>query len=172
MPDGATAHAPARGGLARGLLIAVLVVVADQLTKWWILSVMLPRPPVERIIPVLPFFDIVLVWNRGISFGLFNNETGFNALVFAVLAAAIVAGLLVWLRKAKEPLVVGGIGLVIGGAIGNLIDRLVHSAVVDFLDFHIGAWHWPAFNVADAAICLGVAGLVLDGLLPRADRRT
>lgn len=106
MPDGATVHAPARGGLGRGLLIALLVVVADQLTKWWILSVMLPRPPVERIIPVLPFFDIVLVWNRGISFGLFNNRSGFNALVFSVLAAAIVAGLLVWLRKAKEPLVV------------------------------------------------------------------
>lgn len=173
MPEAAaTLNAPARGAVGRGLLIAAIVLVADQLTKWWILGLMLPRPPVERIIPVLPFFDIVLVWNRGVSFGLFNNASGLNAVVFSILAAAIVLGLFLWLRKASQPLIVAGIGLVIGGAVGNVVDRLVHTAVVDFLDFHVGGWHWPAFNVADAAICIGVAALVLDGLLPRRDRRT
>jgi signal peptidase II len=173
MPEAAaTLASTSRGAINRGLIIAAVVLVADQLTKWWILRLMLPRPPVEQVIPVLPFFDIVLVWNRGVSFGLFNNASGMNAVVFSLLAAAIVVGLLLWLRKAKEKLIVGGIGLVIGGAVGNVIDRLVHKAVVDFLDFHVGGWHWPAFNVADAAICVGVAALVLDGLLPRRDRRT
>jgi signal peptidase II len=173
MPEAAaTLASTSRSAINRGLIIAAVVLVADQLTKWWILRLMLPRPPVEQVIPVLPFFDIVLVWNRGVSFGLFNNASGMNAVVFSLLAAAIVVGLLLWLRKAKEKLIVGGIGLVIGGAVGNVIDRLVHKAVVDFLDFHVGGWHWPAFNVADAAICVGVAALVLDGLLPRRDRRT
>jgi signal peptidase II len=173
MPEAAaTLGTPARGGVARGLALAALVLVADQATKWWILGVMLPRPPGERIIPVLPFFDLVLVWNRGVSFGLFNNDSALNAAIFSILAAAIVVGLVVWLRRAREPLIVAGIGLVIGGAVGNIIDRLIHRAVVDFLDFYIGAWHWPAFNIADAAICVGVAALVLDGLLPRRDRRT
>jgi signal peptidase II len=84
-----------------------------------------------------------------------------------VLAAAIVIGLLFWLRRATQPLVVGGIGLVIGGAIGNVIDRLRFGAVVDFLDFHVAGWHWPAFNVADAAICVGVGLILIDSLLGR-----
>jgi signal peptidase II len=173
MPEAAaTLGTPARGAVARGLLIAAIVLVADQITKWWILGLMLPRPPVERFIPVLPFFDLVLVWNRGVSFGLFNNDSGLNAIVFSLLAAAIVVGLLIWLRKATQKLIVAGIGLVIGGAVGNVIDRLIHRAVVDVLDFHVGGWHWPAFNVADAAICIGVAALVLDGLLPSRDRRS
>jgi signal peptidase II len=173
MPEAAaTLGAPARGAVGRGLLVAAAVLVADQLSKWWILGLMLPRPAVEQVVRVLPFFDLVLVWNRGVSFGLFNNGSGANAVVFSLLAAAIVLGLLVWLRKATQPLIVIGIGLVIGGAVGNVVDRLVHKAVVDFLDFHVGGWHCPAFNVADAAICVGVAALVLDGLLPRRGRRS
>ena len=173
MPEAAAAlNPPARGSIARGLFVAILVLIADQATKWWILEIMLVRPPPERIIPVAPFFDLVLVWNRGVSFGLFNNDSGVNAGIFSVLASVIVIGLLAWLRRAKDPIIVLGIGLVIGGAVGNVIDRLVHRAVVDFLDFYVGAWHWPAFNVADAAICVGVFALVLDGLLPRRDRRT
>jgi signal peptidase II len=173
MPDATASLAPpARGTIARGLVIAAVILIADQLTKWWVLGVMQARPPFDRVIPVLPFFDLVLVWNRGVSFGLFNNDSSLNAVIFSALAAAIVVGLLAWLRKATSPLIVIGIGLVIGGAVGNVVDRLRLGAVVDFLDFHVGGWHWPAFNVADAAICIGVAALVLDGLLPRHDRRT
>jgi signal peptidase II len=154
--------------LRRGLVIAGIVLVLDQVTKWTVLRWMLDRPPGERFVPVTSYFDVVLVWNRGVSFGMFNNaEGGFNAIAFSVLAAVVIVGLIVWLRRVTQPIVVGGIGLVIGGAIGNVIDRLRFGAVVDFLDFHIGGLHWPAFNVADSAICVGVALIVIDGLLGR-----
>jgi len=87
--------------------------------------------------------------------------------VFTVLAAVIVTALIVWLRRAHNPLIRVALGMIIGGAIGNVIDRLMRGAVVDFLDFHVGTWHWYAFNLADAAICLGVIALLLDGLLAR-----
>jgi signal peptidase II len=109
----------------------------------------------------------VLTGNRGMSFGLFNTNAAMNTAVFTVLAAAIVIALLVWMRRAHNPVMRLALGMIIGGAIGNVIDRLMRGAVVDFLDFHLGAWHWYAFNVADAAICLGVIALLLDGLLAR-----
>jgi signal peptidase II len=154
--------------VARGIALAAIVLALDQLSKWALLDWMLPRAPGERLVPVTSFFNVVLVWNRGVSFGMFNNgDGGLNAIAFSVLAAAIVIGLLFWLRRATQPLVVGGIGLVIGGAIGNVIDRLRFGAVVDFLDFHAAGWHWPAFNVADAAICVGVGLILIDSLLGR-----
>ncbi|HVA12203.1 MAG TPA: signal peptidase II, partial [Stellaceae bacterium] len=116
---------------------------------------------------VTPFFNLVLTGNRGMSFGLFNTNAAMNTAVFTVLAAAIVVALIVWLRRAPSALIRLALGLVIGGAVGNVLDRLFRGAVVDFLDFHLGTWHWFAFNLADAAICLGVAGLLLDGLLAR-----
>ena len=114
-----------------------------------------------------PFFNLVLTGNRGMSFGLFNTNAAMNTAVFTVLAVAIVIALLVWLRRAHNPLIRVALGMIIGGAVGNVLDRLIRGAVVDFLDFHLGTWHWYAFNVADAAICLGVAALLLDGLLAR-----
>jgi signal peptidase II len=116
---------------------------------------------------VTPFFNLVLTGNRGVSFGLFNNYATMNVAIFTVLAAAIVVALLVWLRRARTPMIRLALGLIIGGAIGNVFDRIYRGAVVDFLDFHLGDWHWFAFNVADAAICLGVVALLLDGLLAR-----
>ena len=153
--------------LRRGLVVAALVAVADQLGKAWVLGLFAERQPIERMLPVTGFFNLVLTWNRGMSFGLFNNDATLNALIFTVIAAAIVSGLVVWLRRAQEPLIGGAIGLVIGGAIGNVVDRLWRGAVVDFLDFHLGAWHWFAFNLADAAICIGVGLMVIDSLLGR-----
>ena len=85
--------------------------------------------------------------------------------MFSLAAAIIVAGLIYWLSRVSNPLLAVAIGLIIGGAVGNVVDRIRHGAVVDFLDFHIGYWHWPAFNFADSAICLGVATMLLDGLL-------
>jgi len=87
--------------------------------------------------------------------------------LFSLVAAAIVAVLIYWLSRVESWLLAVAIGLVIGGAVGNVIDRLRFGAVVDFLDFHVGSWHWPAFNVADSAICVGVAVMLLDGLLLR-----
>jgi len=154
--------------LRRGLAVAAVVAIADQLSKAWILRLFTEQQqPVERMEPVTGFFNLVLTWNRGMSFGLFNNDATLNAAIFTVIAAVIVGGLLVWLRRAAEPLIGIAIGLVIGGAIGNVVDRLWRGAVVDFLDFHLGDWHWFAFNLADAAICIGVGLMVIDSLLGR-----
>jgi signal peptidase II len=149
-----------------GLAVALFVIAADQATKAWILSFFAERGG-DPVAMLTPFFNLVLTGNRGVSFGLFNTNAAMNTAVFTVLAAAIVVALIVWLSRAHNPLIRLALGLIIGGAIGNVIDRLMRGAVVDFLDFHVGDWHWYAFNVADAAICLGVAALLLDGLLAR-----
>jgi signal peptidase II len=140
---------------------AALIVILDQVTKWWILERVM-QPP--RIVPVLPFLDIVLVWNRGITFGLFNTGGSAQPFVFTALAIVIVAVLLLWLRRVEPWWVAAAIGGVLGGAIGNVADRLRHGAVVDFIDVHVAGWHWPAFNVADSAICVAVALLAFDAL--------
>lgn len=146
-----------------GLSVAALVVALDQLTKWLVLAVVMDPP---RVIPVTPFFNLVLTWNRGVSFGMFGGGA-VPPWALTALAAAIVIFLLVWLRRAEEGLTRIAVGLVIGGAIGNVIDRLYHGAVVDFLDVHLAGWHWPAFNVADSAITIGVILLLAESLLPR-----
>jgi signal peptidase II len=149
-----------------GLGVAAIIAVADQLTKAWILRLFAAHEGAP-VIGVAPFFNLVLTGNRGVSIGLFNNGAAANIAIFTILAAVIVVGLLLWLRRAATWPLRLGIGLVIGGAIGNVVDRVMRGAVVDFLDFHIGEWHWFAFNLADAAICLGVVALLFDGLLAR-----
>ncbi|HEX3500745.1 MAG TPA: signal peptidase II [Stellaceae bacterium] len=151
-----------RRNVALSATVVVAVLVVDQLSKLWILA---RFPNLNDSARVTDFFDLVRVANRGVSFGLFNNGAAINAILFSLLAAAIVAALIVWLFRATGTLLPAAIGLVIGGAIGNVADRLRLGSVVDFLDFHLGAWHWPAFNVADAAICIGVGLMLLDGLI-------
>jgi signal peptidase II len=150
-----------------GLGVALLIAVADQLTKFWLLGFFAARPPGPPVVAFTPFFNLVLTGNRGMSFGLFNNDASANIAIFTVLAALIMLGLVIWLRRAETNTLKIAIGLILGGALGNVIDRLMRGAVVDFLDFHLADWHWFAFNLADAAICLGVATLLLDGLLGR-----
>jgi len=152
--------------LTRGLAVAIAVAVLDQLSKVGILGFFAGRAPGGHE-QVTPFFNIVLIYNRGMSFGLFNGGGGLNALLFSLVAAAIVTALIYWLRRVESPLLAIAIGLIIGGAIGNVADRIRFGAVVDFLDFHAGSWHWPAFNVADSAISIGVAVMLVDGLLLR-----
>ncbi|MGE0256340.1 MAG: signal peptidase II [Alphaproteobacteria bacterium] len=146
-----------------GLAIAVVVLALDQATKWLIVAVVMAPP---RVIEVAGFFNLVMVWNRGMSFGLLGDWGAGDGARWAMagLALAIVAALLLWLRRVEGVWAVVGIGLVIGGAVGNVIDRAVWGAVADFLDFHVAGLHWPAFNVADTAIVLGVAALLADGL--------
>jgi signal peptidase II len=152
--------------LWRGLTIAAAVAVLDQVTKALVLGFFgEPGCALHRVV-VARFFDLVLTCNPGVSFGLFN-QTGVNSLVFSLAALLIVVALVFWLVRARGNLLAVAIGLVIGGAIGNVIDRLRFGAVIDFLDFHLAAWHWPAFNLADSAICLGVAAMLLDGMLSR-----
>ena len=147
-----------------GLLVAVLVIGLDQATKWWILAFVMDPP---RVISVTPFFNLVLVWNRGISFGMFSNESSAGVWLLSLLALIIVGFLFNWLRKAESKRVVISLGLIIGGALGNVIDRAVHSAVLDFLDFYIGSVRWPAFNAADSFITVGAILLIVDSLFSR-----
>jgi signal peptidase II len=158
-----------------GLALLALTVLLDQLSKSWIVayfdaaSSAAPALPVPQRL-VTPFFNLVLTWNRGMSFGLFNRDSPWNAALFSALAVVIVTALLIWLWRSESALVAGGIGLVAGGAVGNVIDRLRLGAVTDFLDFHWGDWHFATFNLADSAITVGVGLLLLDALLNRREK--
>jgi len=155
--------------LALGLAVAALAALLDQASKLWVLRYFGEAGCANHLVPVTSFFDFVLTCNRGISFGFFNQpgQPGLGFLIFAVFATAVVVALAVWLYRVRSAFLAVAIGLIIGGAIGNVIDRLRLGGVVDFLYFHVGAWYWPAFNFADSAICLGVAAMLLDGLLSR-----
>lgn len=147
-----------------GFIVAVPVFLIDQLTKWWVLTDLMDPP---RNIEITGFFNLVLVWNRGVSFGMFGMESAWGPVLLSALALAISVGLVVWLRRVDNRLVAVAIGFVLGGAVGNVIDRVRFGAVVDFLDFHAFGYHWPAFNVADSAITVGVALLLFDSLFEK-----
>ncbi|PPR24715.1 MAG: Lipoprotein signal peptidase [Alphaproteobacteria bacterium MarineAlpha10_Bin3] len=144
-----------------GIGIAIAISALDQLTKWIVLNVVMTPP---QTIAITDFFNLVLVANRGISFGLLSSDSPWGQPLLIALALALSAMLVFWLRGADNRLLAGSIGLVLGGAVGNAIDRVNHGAVIDFLDFYLGAYHWPAFNLADAAIVIGVAAIILEGL--------
>ncbi len=146
-----------------GLASALIVLVADQVSKWWILDV-IHLPDVGQIV-LLPVLNLTMVWNRGVTFGLLTSFGQWSYLLLAAVALAVVAALVVWLRRAESRLVAVALGAIVGGALSNVIDRLRFGAVVDFIHAHIGNVSWYVFNLADAAIVCGVAALVLDGLL-------
>ncbi len=148
-----------KGLFSLGLIIVFLVFTLDQATKWWIVTEVM-NPP--RFIPVFPSFNLVMGWNKGISFGIFDTASPPNQWLLIGLALIIVAVLLVWLKRADSRLISVALGMIIGGALGNVMDRIHHGAVADFLDFYVGNFHWPAFNVADAGITIGVIVLVLE----------
>lgn len=160
--------------LRRGLLLSAVIIVLDQLTKWWVVEQVMRPPGVAETpffspvrVEVLPVFDLVMAWNRGVSFGVFNNNGPWNAAALSVLSLVIVAFLVAWLRKAPSRMIALALGGIIGGALGNVIDRIRWGAVADFLDVHVMGHHWPAFNLADSAISVGAAVLVLDALFAR-----
>lgn len=142
-------------GLA--LFASFFVAGLDQASKWFMAAVVMDPP---RVIPVAPFFNLVLGFNPGVSFGLLGDLGPWGPVALSVMTLAIIAFLLLWLWRTQDILEASALGLIIGGAAGNLIDRLRDRAVTDFLDFYVGQYHWPAFNLADVAISLGV-GLIL-----------
>lgn len=146
------------------LAVAGGALVLDQASKWAVLTWLEPGRPVE----LLPFFSLVLVWNRGVSFGLLAGLGAIAPWLLVLLALVVGAFLIWWFRREPAPLPRFAIALVLGGALGNVVDRLRFGAVVDFLDFHVRGWHWPAFNLADTAVVCGSALLVLESFLPRA----
>jgi signal peptidase II len=153
--------------IGRGIGPAMSAVVLDQLSKYLVLQHFGEQGCVDHREIVTGFFDLVLTCNRGMSFGLFNNSQGVSVPLFSIAAAVIVAVLFFWLSRVKSDLLSSAIGLIIGGAIGNVIDRLRFGGVIDFLYFHLGSWYWPAFNIADSAICIGVVIMLFEGLLAR-----
>ena len=144
----------------RWFVLAAAVVLADQLTKSMVTSRFVEGERLE----VNAFFNMVLVYNKGAAFSFLSNAPGWQTpllIGFALVAIGIVVTLLV--RSPERLMLSTGLALILGGALGNVIDRLRFGKVVDFLDFHAAGWHWPAFNVADSAITVGAVLLILDG---------
>ncbi len=141
---------------------AAAIVLADQLAKWAALSQLRPGEPVA----ITGFFNLVLVFNRGAAFSFLADAPGWQQPFFIAVAlvAATVVSWLLW-RTPERRLLCAGLALILGGALGNLWDRVDYGHVVDFLDFHALGWHWPAFNVADSAISVGAAILIAESFL-------
>lgn len=144
-----------------GVGVLVLILGLDQLSKWWIVSELMTPP---QTVTVTPFFNLILVWNRGVSFSLLSHEADLVPYGLAGLSLVIAGWLGRWLWQQPAWRTAVGLGMVIGGALGNVIDRLRFGAVADFLDFHALGWHFATFNVADGGISLGVMLILIDSL--------
>lgn len=134
---------------------------ADFVTKWLILNVVMVPP---RTIEIAPFFHLTLGFNTGVSFGMFQEIFLERPLLLAGISMAISAGFLVWAVRTPKPSETIGLSLIAGGAMGNVLDRMRQGAVTDFLDFHVGGWHFPAFNMADTMITIGALLLIVGSL--------
>ena len=145
---------------ALGLSVAAIVVLLDQANKAWMLYVY--DIGARGTVTVTPFFDLVLVWNQGISYGLLPQEGVLGRLGLILFALGASLALAVWLGSLSSRLAAVAIGLIIGGAIGNAIDRVVYGAVADFFSFHAFGLDWYIFNIADTAIVAGVVGLLYE----------
>lgn len=146
--------------LGVGLILAIGAFVADRLSKNWALD-LFPDGMLSPI-EITPFFNLVMAHNTGVAFSLFANDHDYGPVLLAGSAIAVVLFFVHWLTRAENKIVVYGIGLVIGGALGNAYDRLVYGAVIDFLDVHAMGYHWPAFNIADSCVVCGVGLLLID----------
>jgi signal peptidase II len=146
-----------------GGIVALVVVIVDQIAKIAVLS--RSDQLAADSAPLTPFLDLTLRWNRGISFSLFARDSASAETALLGLTLAATALLAWWLSRSRSGLPAAGLGLIIGGALGNAIDRIVHGAVVDYLDLHVFGRHFFVFNLADAAINIGVVLLIID-LLP------
>jgi signal peptidase II len=135
------------------ILILLIVLTLDQLSKIYVLKI--TDASEQTVIKLTSFLNIVLTWNRGVTFGMFNDLT-YGKMIFTIFAIILTIILSIWMFKSKDKLEVSAIAMIIGGALGNIIDRIRFGAVVDFIDFYIYSYHWYVFNIADSAICLGV----------------
>ena len=153
-----------------GLLVAAVALLLDQVVKvaflygaGWIDT--LGQPGSGHRVEVLPFFDLVMVWNRGISYGLLQAESDFHRWVLVAVAVGVTGFLIWWLRGIQDLRLAQAVGLIIGGAVGNVIDRILYGAVADFFLLHAFGYEWYVFNVADTAVVLGVVIMGLDLLI-------
>jgi len=151
-----------------GLYLTTFTALIDQVSKWWLVNYVLTPIPFYR---VNDYFNLRLNWNKGITFGLFNDFAQYMPYILSTVAFLILLLLANWLRRAETLLAALGLGLVMGGAVGNVIDRLHYGSVVDFLDFHYADAHWYTFNLADSAIVCGVTLLLLENWLSKRQKR-
>lgn len=150
-----------------GFLVALVTLVADQASKLWLLFGygIVERGPFS----LGPYVEITTVWNRGISYGLFQQQTDLGRWLLIAVSLLAAVGFCIWLWRGVSRVVALALGLLIGGALGNAYDRIVYGAVFDFVHIHIGDFSWYVFNVADAAIVAGVAALLYDAVMPSRD---
>lgn len=146
-----------------GLAVAILALAADQAHKYWMIQVY--RIAERGRVEITSFFDLVMIWNRGISYGLLQQDGITGRVVLMVFSVAAVTVLYLWMCNAASRLVAVSLGLIIGGALGNIADRIMHGAVADFFSFHYAGYYWYIFNLADVAITAGVIGLIIDWLI-------
>ncbi len=165
-----TLRAPPSTSNLRWLWLSLGVIVVDQITKHWILATFRPGED----LPVTSFASLVLAFNKGAAFSFLAGETGWQRWMFAVIAIAACVAMIWFMHRGGRALFHAGLALIIGGALGNLYDRLMLGHVVDFLLFHYRDWYYPAFNVADSAITIGAGALILDSFRERrsSDRGT
>lgn len=152
-----------------GLAVALLIAVLDRLSKWWLLDIygLATRPPTR----LGDYLNLVMVWNQGVSFGLLAGSASWHRLLLAGFAVIVSIVLAAALPRTRSTWTATALGLVIGGALSNAWDRLEYGAVADFIDVHIGLYHWYTFNIADVAISVGAALLIFDGLFRGAGQR-
>ena len=143
-----------------GLLMAVTVLFLDRVSKWWIMDVL--ELPKIQMVQILPIFNLQWVENRGVSFGMFSADGDLGRWILVAITLLIVIGLGIWLKYVQTRLLATAIGLVIGGALGNIYDRANFGYVADFLQFYVGDWSFAVFNVADSCITIGAALLIWD----------
>ncbi len=143
-----------------GLIFIFFVFLADRISKWWIMDVL--ELPKIQMIQVLPIFNLQWVENRGVSFGMLSADSDFGRWVLVVLLSLITIGLGIWLKSVQNRVLAIALGLVIGGALGNIYDRIIFGYVADFLQFYVGDWSFAVFNVADSCITVGAALLIWD----------
>jgi len=148
-----------------GLVLAALAFGLDQTFKWWMLSVfdIAGREPVR----VLPVLDLILAWNRGISYGWLSSHGRAAQWLLTAASVGVSAALWIWIARARQPLTAAALGLIIGGALANALDRMVYGAVADFFHFHWGEFSWYVFNIADIAIVAGVLALLYESAAQR-----
>lgn len=144
------------------LSLSLIIVIIDQLTKIWAVNTLVYEHPMA----VLPFMNFTLLYNTGAAFSFLAEAGGWQRWLFMGLAIVISIGLVVWLLRlsVRQLGLIIALALILGGAIGNLIDRVIYGYVIDFIDVYYQTWHWPAFNVADSAITIGVTILLIDAL--------
>ncbi len=155
--------------MLKWLWLSAGVIGLDQLTKYWASQALHYHVPV----PVMPSFNFTLMHNTGAAFSFLSDAAGWQRWFFAAVALGVSAALVVWLKRlpAGQRWLAVALALIIGGALGNLVDRLVFGYVIDFLDVYYGQWHWPAFNIADSAITVGAVILAVDALFEGRTRK-